>query len=128
MLRALEETRRLIMAYPAHDHDGVGAGAVDTEDEEGKGGKAELLEALFNELLEKTGDREKEAAIRWWYKYRSELISEKRPMKIEEEDKGTFLSCLKHWRAGGIELDKQRGSKDATVGEETSPDVTVSRL
>ena len=81
MLRALEETRRLITAYPGDD-DADGVGAVDTEEVTGK---AELLEALFNELLEKTGDRDKETAMRWWYKYRPELISEKASMKGGEE-------------------------------------------
>ena len=129
MLRALEETRRLITAYPADDghDDDVGVEAVDTEEEAGKGGKAELLEALFSELLEKTGDREKEAAMRWWYKHRPGLISEKGSMK-REEDKGTFLSWFKHRRTGGMGLHKQREPKDATVGEEIPPNTTLSRL
>ena len=128
MLRALEETRRLITAYPT-DSDAEGMAALDAEEETGKGGKAELLEALFNELLEKTGDREKETAMRWWYKYRPELISEKASMKGEEE-KGTFLSWFKHRRAGEMGLQEQREPKDATVGEETSssPNATLSRL
>jgi len=128
MLRALEETRRLITAYPT-DSDAEGMAALDAEEETGTGGKAELLEALFNELLEKTGDREKETAMRWWYKYRPELISEKASMKGEEE-KGTFLSWFKHRRAGEMGLQEQREPKDATVGEETpgSPNATLSRL
>ena len=128
MLRALEEARRLITAYPA-DSDADGVGAVDAEEETGKGGKAELLEALFDELLEKTGDREKETAMRWWYKYRPELISEKASMKGEEE-KGTFLSWFKHRRADEMGLNEVREPKDATVGEETSgsPNATLSRL
>ena len=60
MLRALEETRRLITAYPGDD-DADGVGAVDAEEVTGK---AELLEAMFNELLEKTGDRDKGTAMR----------------------------------------------------------------
>ena len=129
MLRALEEARRLITAYPA-DSDADGVSAVDAEEETGKGGKAELLEALFDELLEKTGDREKETAMRWWYKYRPELISEKASMKGEEEEKGTFLSWFKHRRADEMGLNEVREPKDATVGEETSgsPNATLSRL
>lgn len=64
MLRALNETRVLISAYPVND--------IDNADEQSK--KDELVDALFHELLEKTGDREKEAAIRWWYKYRPTLM------------------------------------------------------
>ena len=33
------------------------------------------MEALFSEILEKIGDREKEAAMKWWYTYRPILIS-----------------------------------------------------
>jgi hypothetical protein len=128
MLRALEETKRVITAYPTDD-DADGMGAVDAEEEAGKGGKAELLEALFNELLEKNRDREKETAMRWWYKYRHELISEKASKKGEEEE-GTFLSWFNHQRAGGMGLHELREPKNATVGEETSgpPSATLSRL
>ena len=35
----------------------------------------ELLEDLFSEILEKIGDRKKEAAMKWWYTYRPILIS-----------------------------------------------------
>ena len=115
------------MAYPADDDgDGVGVGAVDTEEEAVQGSKAKLLEALFSELLQKTGDREKEAAMRWWYKYRPDLVSEKGSIK-GEEDKGTFLSWFKHRRTGGMELHEQQEPKDATVGEETPSNTTLSR-
>ncbi|KAF8904131.1 hypothetical protein CPB84DRAFT_1814520 [Gymnopilus junonius] len=68
MLRALDEIRQLISAYPEDDN-----GVTKLGD---KGKKAELVETLFSELLEKTGDREKEAAMRWWYKYRPTLVPE----------------------------------------------------
>jgi hypothetical protein len=92
-----------------------------------RGGKAELLEALFIELLEKTGDRERRLLSDGGTRTALSSFRRRGQMRIEE-DKGTFLSCFKHWRAGGMGLDEQRESEDATVREETSPDVTVSRL
>ncbi|KIM41760.1 hypothetical protein M413DRAFT_445001 [Hebeloma cylindrosporum] len=126
MLRALEETRRLITAYPVDHVGGAGTGAaVDSEEVGENGGKAELLEALFNELLEKTGDREKEAAMRWWYKYRPELISEKVPSKGEQEvGNGGLFSWFKNRRAGAGQ--ERREQKE--VVEETLPNLTLSRL
>ena len=35
--------------------------------------KAELVDALFREILERVGDMEKEAAMRWWYVNLEEL-------------------------------------------------------
>ncbi|KAF9561067.1 hypothetical protein CPC08DRAFT_635895 [Agrocybe pediades] len=70
MVRALDEIRVFISAYPRN---GSGDGKEQTE----KTKKEELVHALFHELLEKTGDREKEAAIRWWYKYREVLVQGK---------------------------------------------------
>ncbi|TFK39012.1 hypothetical protein BDQ12DRAFT_604733 [Crucibulum laeve] len=64
MLHALEEIRTVIAAYPQVDSGVVIEGA------EEEGNKKELVESLFKEILERVGDREKEAAIQWWYKYR----------------------------------------------------------
>jgi hypothetical protein len=118
MLRALDETRRLITAYPADDS---GAGALGDPEESGKVGKAELLEALFRELLEKTGDQEKEVAIRWWYKHRSVLLSE----TSKGEEKGMLLPWFKGRKTiGGNE---QREPKDL-AREENPSNPSLSRL
>jgi len=119
MLRALDETRRLITAYPDGAVNTIAA-AGDPE-ESGKGDKAELLEALFSELLEKTGDQEKEAAIKWWYKYRPVLLS---GISNGEEEDGTLLSCFKSQKTGG---GHGREPKDV-IGEENPPSTTLSRL
>ena len=140
MLRALEETRRLITIYPADDDDDDDndrVGTATSEEGSGKpGGKLELLEALFNELLEKTGDREKETAMRWWYKYRPELISGSLKGSTKgaaDKDKGkgaSFLSWFSNRKAGetGTGLhEQQREPRDATV-EDALPNVILSRL
>jgi len=130
MLRALEEKRRLITLYPARDDDNLDR--VTSEEESGKpGGKAELLEALFNELLEKIGDREKETAMRWWYKYRPELISGSSKGSMEGKGEGaSFLSWFSNRKAGETtgSHEQQREPRDPNVGEETSPNVILSRL
>ncbi|KAF8817202.1 hypothetical protein BYT27DRAFT_7205062 [Phlegmacium glaucopus] len=78
MLRALDEIRIIIMAHSRSRNDsGIDDGNKDEAlQSERKGRKKELLEALFAEILEKIGDREKETAIKWWYRYRPALISE----------------------------------------------------
>jgi hypothetical protein len=37
--------------------------------------KRELVEALFREILEGVGDREKEFAMSWWYEHRHALLA-----------------------------------------------------
>ena len=80
MLRTLDEIRIIITAYShsrSQDDSGVDDGSKDEASQsERKGRKKELLEALFSEILENVGDREKEVTIKWWYKYRPDLISE----------------------------------------------------
>lgn len=72
MLKGLDEIRLLILAQPQQLGDG---GVIaDTSGETQQGKREELLDALFTELLEKTGDREKEAGIQWWYKHRPTLV------------------------------------------------------
>ena len=84
MLRALDEVYIIISAYsysssPSRDDS---SGADDgniregSEQSERQGRKKELLEALFSEILEKIGDCEKEAAMKWWYTHRRVLASE----------------------------------------------------
>jgi hypothetical protein len=96
MLRALEEIRIIITACShsrSQDDSGV--------ESEAKGRKEELLEVLFSEILEKVGDREKEAAIKWWYKYRPALISESGDRGEEEKQQqgslGTVLLASSSW-------------------------------
>ncbi|KAF9465773.1 hypothetical protein BDZ94DRAFT_1159342 [Collybia nuda] len=69
MVRALEEIRYIITAQTQSDGDvpGVG-GSVEAET------KKELVKALFTEILEGVGDREKEAAMRWWYTNRQKMV------------------------------------------------------
>lgn len=104
MLRALNQVRLLITEYPQDDSEAVASGE--------KGRKAELLAALFNELLEKTGDREKEAAMRWWYEYRPILVADGR--------QETFLSWFKGQKGDG----KESRVKD-TGEEETQSDTPI---
>ena len=84
MSRVLEEIRIILLTTAPAD-----------SDEESAAGRRrkELVEALFAEFLEGVGDREKEAAIRWWYEHRPMLISasreeEKKGEDSEEEGKG----------------------------------------
>lgn len=116
MLRALDQVRSLITEYPQDNS----SGAVTPG---GKGRKAKLVAALFSELLEKTGDREKEAAMRWWYKHRPTLIAE---AKVQEEDgrPETFLSWFKSQKGNG----KESGVKDTGEGETQSETHIISRL
>lgn len=121
MLRALDEVRLLIMAYPTNAGGGADATEAGT-----KSRRTELLDALFSELLEKTGDREKEVAMRWWYKYRSTLVPG------AKEGRGGLPS----WFKGRNVLEKE-GQRDeeqhgkAAAGEETGNQtgaVVLSRL
>ncbi|KAJ3512387.1 hypothetical protein NLJ89_g3553 [Agrocybe chaxingu] len=113
MLRTLEEVRVVITAYPGTDSGGDETGA--------RGRKTELLEALFSELLEKTGDREKEAAMRWWYKYRPSLVSE----GPEEEGLGAFTSLFKGWKMASQEAGR---AKDASGEKNPRDPVVLPRL
>lgn len=56
MIRVLDETRNIIVKVE--------------EPRE----KKELIDALFAEILDNVGDREKEASIRWWYTNRPRLV------------------------------------------------------
>ncbi|KAF9523889.1 hypothetical protein CPB83DRAFT_647670 [Crepidotus variabilis] len=81
MLRCLDEVRDLLLpgplppkpspSIPLDKLQELKASTAQAKSEENR---KELLEALFSELLEKTGDREKEAAVRWWYQYRDLLV------------------------------------------------------
>jgi len=123
MLRALDEIRIIIMTAYSHsssrsrDDSGVDDGNKDEEDEasqsERKGRRKVLLEALFCEILEQMGDREKEGAIKWWYTCRPDLISES-----DGEGKLTSSSWF---------TKRRRGVEKAKNGEEENSAV-LSRL
>lgn len=68
MIRALEEIRYIIIARTRSDGGVPGVG-----DDVETGKKKELVDALFTEILEGVGDREKESAMRWWYANRQKL-------------------------------------------------------
>ena len=67
MMRVLEEILVVLKGFPQ-----IRTGGDDRDVTEAKRRK-ELIEALFGGLLEGVGDREKEAAIRWWYQHEGEL-------------------------------------------------------
>ena len=118
MSRVLEEIRILLLTAAA-------ALQPADSDEEGAAGRRrkELVEALFVEFLEGVGNREKEAAIRWWYQHRPMLISGR-----EEEGTGTVVGS---WIKG-----VKKDLKDAVneeLGRESQSDAArdqgvVSRL
>ena len=82
--------------------------------------RKELLEALFSELLEKTGDREKEAAVRWWYQNRDLLV---RGLGESDDGKGGSYGWL-GWRSKPIGTSKKDNTSkkgdDAVVNEAPS--------
>ena len=114
MSRVLEEIRITLTAQP--------------DSEESAGRRKELVEALFAEFLEGVGDREKEAAIRWWYQHRPMLISATREEEKKGEGKGTVVGS---WIKG-----VKKDLKDAVneeLGRESQSDAArdqgvVSRL
>ncbi|KAF9010153.1 hypothetical protein BDQ17DRAFT_1299826 [Cyathus striatus] len=92
MLRLLDEIRGIIILYPLPDN------SVPLQDEE-KGPKRQVLvEALFEEILEKVGDREKEGAMRWWYQNRATLTGGLEHVKQRtatgEDESGMTLARL----------------------------------
>lgn len=104
MSRVLEEIR--VMLLTTADSDSA---------EEGR--RKELVDALFGEFLEGVGDREKEAAIRWWYQHRPMLISgrEEKAEESEEEreGKGTGVGS---WIKGVKEVLKDKVNEELGLG------------
>ncbi|TFK24406.1 hypothetical protein FA15DRAFT_669639 [Coprinopsis marcescibilis] len=47
--------------------------------------RKELVEALFREILEGVGDREKEFSMTWWYIHRFALVSEEESLEMEDK-------------------------------------------
>ena len=79
MLRALDEVYIVISAYsysssPSRKDDDGNIKEGSEQPERNGRRKKELLEALFSEILEKIGDCEKEAAMKWWYTHRRVLV------------------------------------------------------
>ncbi|KAG5644888.1 hypothetical protein DXG03_007440 [Asterophora parasitica] len=70
MIRTLEEIQIFITTRPQSDS---GVAVVGDGVEIGRRRK-ELVDALFAEILERVGDREKEAAMRWWYTHRRSFL------------------------------------------------------
>jgi len=144
MLRALDEIRIIIAAHSRRSGSRDGSGVDDDNKdeaaqwEERKGRKKELLEALFGEILEKIGDREKEAAIKWWYKYRPALISESgdhgETVREGQQQQGPlgrvllassslFTKCLR-----GVEKAKEVGVAGEIEENQSSNSPILSRL
>ena len=108
MLRALDEVGIIIMTAYSRDDSGVDDGNKDEASQsERKGRRKELLEALFSEILEKMGDREKEGAIKWWYSCRPGLI-----LESDGEGKLTFFSWLTKRRRG---VEKAKNGENSPV-------------
>ena len=116
MLLALDNIRVLITVY-APDDSGADAPAGEKAPQ-----KAELLAALFSELVEKTGDREKEAAIQWWYKYRPTLV----PEPAVEGGKVTRGGWF--WQSKGLEKGGEPVQAAKGAGEDTQQNSVVPRL
>ena len=94
MLRALDEVYIIISADDGNNKDEEGS-----EQSERKGRrKKELLQALFSEIMEKIGDCEKEAALKWWYTHRPSCPhSESGHVDGQEGLLGTILLASSFW-------------------------------
>jgi hypothetical protein len=76
ILGVLDKIRDIIIEedYRIEHHERSKAGASAGEGgNTAPGHKTELVNALFSEILEHVGDREKEAAMGWWYANLAEL-------------------------------------------------------
>ena len=134
ILRGLDEIRLIITAY-SRDDGGVDDSNDEASQSERKGRKKELLEALFAEILEKIGDREKEAAMKWWYKHRPALISEsgdvsERGQEGQQQQGPLFLAPSSWFTKNRKEVEKE---KDVNVvgereGNPSSDSPISSRL
>lgn len=125
MLRALDEIRIIIVtAYSSRDDSGVDDGNKDADADEAsqserKGRRKELLEALFSEILEKMGDREKEGAIKWWYTCRISESDGEGKRRQEGSLLGTVLASS---------TKRRRGVEKAKNGEGEENSAVLSRL
>ncbi|KAG6889886.1 hypothetical protein C0995_013861 [Termitomyces sp. Mi166 len=80
MIRVLEEIRSII-TKPRQSESGVERLKDGVEER-----RKELVDTLFVEILEKVGEQEKEAAMRWWYAHRQAFL-------FENESYGTGMSA-----------------------------------
>ncbi|PPQ69303.1 hypothetical protein CVT24_001669 [Panaeolus cyanescens] len=118
MMRTLDEIRTLLTS----DLPPLSGSQQSKKDKERR---EEVLEALFEEILEKTGDREKEAAMRWWYTWRPHLLAS----PAEDKEDGGLFSWFSARK-------KKRVETQGTQGEElknsnastTTTTTTMSRL
>ena len=126
MSRVLEEIRIILLTTTTS----AAPPPADSDEESAAEGRRrkELVEALFAEFLEGVGDREKEAAIRWWYQHRPMLISGREEEKEKEEGEGTVVGS---WIKG---VKKElNGAVNEELGRESRSDAArdqgvVSRL
>jgi hypothetical protein len=51
--------------------------------------KRELVEALFTEIEERVGDREKEYVVRWWGHFREDLEIQEQYEGLQEQEHAT---------------------------------------
>lgn len=75
----------------------------------GKGNR-ELVEALFREILEGVGDREKGYAMSWWYEHRKALLDAAGALDLEEAAKSSA--------AAAEDGDEVKEAKAAAAGSE----------
>jgi hypothetical protein len=84
--RVLDEVRTIIVTHGpaagAGDKVGLSAGGAGTE---GGGRKGELTQALFEEILQRVANREKEFVLRWWYDNREQLGWRETPANVAQE-------------------------------------------
>ncbi|KAF8630899.1 hypothetical protein AX17_005257 [Amanita inopinata Kibby_2008] len=78
MLRVLDEIGEIMVPHAQMGHQSQLDASLDRVDEKARDNideehRNELVDALFAEILEQVGDREKEAAMRWWYANRERL-------------------------------------------------------
>ena len=139
MLRALDEIYIIIRASYSYSSSRDDRGVDDGNKDDGgsqlerKGRKKELVEALFTEILEKIGDCEKEAAMKWWYTYRPVLISESGDVDggKGEGPLDTILLASSSWftkRWKGVEKVKDVDSTGGREKNQLSDSVILSRL
>lgn len=82
MIRALEEIKSIITRCPQSD-----SGVEREQDEVKEERRKELVDALFQEISEKVGEQEKEAAMRWWYAHREAFLNGNHGMRAEVDKK-----------------------------------------
>lgn len=111
MMRTLDEIRSLLTTE-------LSPPTSSQQSKKEKERRDEVLETLFEEILEKTGDREKEVAMRWWYTWRATLLAS----PADDKDDSGFLS----WFSGRKK--KRAEGQGQELKNSTTPTTTMSRL